>query len=156
MKKILLVSCVILSITLTSCATPYQATGFSGGYSQTKLGPNIYRVDFHGNGFTSTERASDFLMLRCAQLTLDAHYQFFAFLSDKNEGGDSSTVGYSTTTYSNGYANTFYVPPVSVYKPGEAVMIEMFHTPPKNVPYALNAEDVFSSITKKYGLNIAP
>lgn len=156
MKKLQLVSCFILTIYLAACATPYQSTGFRGGYSQTKLGPNIYRVDFKGNGFTSTERASDFLMLRCAQLTLDNNFQFFAFLNDKNEGHESSTAGFATTNYSTGSANTFYVPPVSVYKPGEAVMIEMFHTAPKNVQYALNAEDVFNSITKKYGLTLAP
>jgi hypothetical protein len=40
---------------LASCATPYESTGFLGGYSDTALAPDVYRISFQGNGYTSQE-----------------------------------------------------------------------------------------------------
>jgi hypothetical protein len=37
---------------LVGCATGYQAQGFTGGFDETQLSPNVYRVTFKGNGYT--------------------------------------------------------------------------------------------------------
>ena len=49
-------------ILLVGCGTAYQKMGFTGGYTETQLGENIFNVSFQGNGYTSRERASDFLL----------------------------------------------------------------------------------------------
>ena len=58
---------LVTVIGLTSCATGYQKQGFTGGFDETRLDRNIYRVAFKGNGFTSQERAADLVLLRCAE-----------------------------------------------------------------------------------------
>jgi hypothetical protein len=55
---------------LCSCATPYKSNGIAGGYSDTALAPDVYRISFQGNGYTSRDRAQDFAVLRAADLTL--------------------------------------------------------------------------------------
>ena len=40
------------TVLLSACATSYQADGFSGGFSETQLDTNVFRVSFRGNGHT--------------------------------------------------------------------------------------------------------
>ena len=70
---------------LAGCATPYQERGFSGGYTERKVEKNIFRVSFKGNSFTNKERASDFALLRCAELTLEKGFRFFAIANLRSE-----------------------------------------------------------------------
>jgi hypothetical protein len=39
---------VFVVILLTSCATTYQKQGFTGGFSETQLGENIFQISFKG------------------------------------------------------------------------------------------------------------
>lgn len=66
-KQILILA---LMVFLTGCATSYKPNGFigNGGFDETELAPNYYRVSFKGNEKTSRERASDFALLRAAEL----------------------------------------------------------------------------------------
>ena len=63
---------------LTGCATPYAKNGFSGGYSDVTLAPDVAVVSFQGNGFTSNDRALKIMMLRCADVTLENRYRYFS------------------------------------------------------------------------------
>ena len=62
-KPIVLALSLALTAALSACvtSTPYQViskTGLaSGGYSETKLEPNRFRVTFSGNTSTPRERA---------------------------------------------------------------------------------------------------
>lgn len=98
---------VILSLLLISgiqgCATSYQSSGFSGGFSETQLAPNIFTVRFKGNGFTNEERANDFTLLRSAQLTVDSGHTHFAIIDSESKMVRSS---YTTPTKTNTYVNT--------------------------------------------------
>lgn len=69
---------------LSSCATSYQTVGFTGGYSETQLAPDIFRVVFRGNGYTSRQRSQDFAMLRAAELVLTNKFTYFAVLRESN------------------------------------------------------------------------
>ena len=51
---------IIAAAMLSGCATTYQKQSFTGGYSETQLGENIFQVSFKGNRYTSRERVSDF------------------------------------------------------------------------------------------------
>src|SRR5262245_65287639 len=63
---------------LSGCATSYQSNGFTGGYSETQLAPDVFRVAFRGNRYTSPEQARDFCMLRAAELALQHGFTHLA------------------------------------------------------------------------------
>lgn len=65
-----------LSLVLVSC-TSYQSAGATGGFSETQLNATTYQVRFKGNGYTSKERTSQFLLRRAAELTLERGYRYF-------------------------------------------------------------------------------
>lgn len=77
---------------LISCATLYQPEGLTGGYSETRIAENVWRVFFRGNGFTSQERAIDFALLRSAELCLGSGYRYFVVIEVANEKDVSYTI----------------------------------------------------------------
>ncbi|MBX3605753.1 MAG: hypothetical protein KF788_10785 [Piscinibacter sp.] len=84
---------------LAGCATPYQASGLRGGFREVQLGENLYRVEFQGNGFTSTSRAEDYALLRCAELTLSRGYTHFGLSDSRSDESTSSFTTPTTTTF---------------------------------------------------------
>ena len=88
-------NCVIIlvSLVLTGCATSYQPKSYTGGYTDTKLDDDKYRVTFSGNQHTSADRVERYALLRAAEITLDYGYSHFVTV---NESGDSVS-RYSTT-----------------------------------------------------------
>lgn len=73
--KILAVS-AMAAISLSACvtATPYQPkapdAAQSGGYSETKLEADRWRVTFSGNSLTPRDSVENYLLYRAAELTL--------------------------------------------------------------------------------------
>ena len=49
---------VVAAALLAGCATPYQASGLRGGYTETRLDDNVYQVSFDGNAYVSAQRRS--------------------------------------------------------------------------------------------------
>ncbi len=73
-----------LALLAVGCAgkpTPYQPISSSsrvaGGYSETRLAADHFRVTFAGNSFTSRERVEASLLYRAAELTLQERYDWF-------------------------------------------------------------------------------
>jgi hypothetical protein len=66
-----------LLIWFMGCATGYHASTFAGGFQQTRLGVGMYQVRFRGNGFTSHDVVSNYLLRRCAELTLESGSRYF-------------------------------------------------------------------------------
>jgi hypothetical protein len=56
-----------------------------GGYSDTALAPDVYKISFGGNGYTTQERATDFAVLRAAELTLSHGYRYFGIINQKRK-----------------------------------------------------------------------
>lgn len=146
------------------CATSYQASGFSGGYSETQLDENVFRVTFRGNGYTRLERAADFTLLRSAELTLKNGFQYFAIIDANSDATHSS---YSTPTTSNttfnayGSGNYVYGDATTITtggqsyhisKPSSSNTIVCFKEKPE-ITFAYNAKLIYKSITEKYGIN---
>lgn len=73
---------------LSACATAYRSEGFMGGFSETALGPNMYRVSFQGSGVGEEGRVADFVLLRAAELTLREGYPYF-FVAGARESSDA-------------------------------------------------------------------
>lgn len=151
---------------VAGCSTPYQRAGFAGGYSETRLNEHVARVNFTGNGYTRAERAADFCMLRCAELTVEHGCQYFTII----QGGDSasySTYTTPTTSYTTGsvsvYGNTAYGSATTntyggqtylISKPSTTLLIACSRDRPEGQVGALNAQFINSSIRSKYGLPV--
>jgi hypothetical protein len=155
---------VTLALIMASCATPYSSSGFLGGYSDTALAPDVYRISFQGNGYTSKDRTQDFALLRAADLTLSHGYQYFGIINETEGGraGVINTPGYSYTS-GNAYAlgnmvygsaHTTYVPSVSIplFFPQSGLLIRCFRERPPGA-FALDASFVARSVREKYHMS---
>ena len=99
-----LLTLILCTFLVQGCATGYQKNGMSGGYTETRLGENIFMVTFRGNGFTSSEKASDFALLRSAELALENGYSYFEIVDANSH---ISTSSYTTPTTSTTTANAY-------------------------------------------------
>ncbi len=90
-------------ILLCGCATAYQPQSFSGGFTETQLSENIFQVNFNGNGYTDQEKATDFSLLRSAELTLEHGFKYFAVVDSQN---DSSISAHTTPLQAHTTVNT--------------------------------------------------
>jgi len=142
---------LFLAFVFCSGATPYKSHGIAGGHSDTARAPDVYRISFRGNGYTSRERAQDFAVLRAADLTLSHGYRYFAVVNE-TQGGSSgmiNTPGYSYTSgspvtagnYAFGNAHTAYVPGVSIpiYFPESGLLVRCFRERPEGFLFAFDA-----------------
>jgi len=162
MKKISVI--LVLLLILPGCATIYQPKGFTGGYSETLMKENLYRVSFRGNGFTSQERAFDFALLRCSELSLLHNYNYFAIVDASSYVSRSTYVTPTTTkTYSNiqlydNYAygsatSTTYGGQVyNIKKPRITLVVLCFKEEPNIKATVFDATFLSKSIRLKYKL----
>ena len=156
----------IFAALLVGCSTTYNANSFwnDGGYDEVQIDSNAWRVSFHGNEFTDKERATNFCLLRCAEICLQNGYSYFVIVSqDSSEKNTSyttptfTTPTYSTTNiigntaYTNTYgAQTFGGQTYHSSKPSTSNEIVCFKTKPKGTAY--NAEFLLRSMKVKYGI----
>ena len=160
--RFLLIS--ILAVFAVGCATPYQSAGLTGGYSETQLAPDVFRVSFQGNGYTSGDRAKDFVLLRAAELCLQRGFTCFAIIDESNSTttssfstpGQSQTTGYAyvcgnTTTY---MMSTTYSPGQTFFfhKPNAGLLVQGFHTKPAGI-FTFDAPFLQQSVRQRYGIN---
>lgn len=161
MKKALAVSLAVLII--SGCATAYQKDGFSGGFNETKIAPNAWRVTFAGNGYTSRTKAEDFTLLRSADLTLQSGFQYFAIVGSNS---DMSTVSSwtapttsTTNVTANRYGNTVTGTGTTtnyggntflISKPSSSNTIVMFKTEPQGHGMIYDAKFLCDSMGSKY------
>jgi len=70
---------IVICILAAGCATQYRSSDASitGGFSETQLAPDTWRVLVEGNSFTSRHHAEQFLMRRCAELALEQGKRYF-------------------------------------------------------------------------------
>ena len=151
----------------SGCATSYQSSGFTGGYSDTQLAPDVFRIFFRGNAYTSSERTQDFAMLRAAELTLQEGFTQFAII-DESSSVDVSTFTTPGSSYTTGSAyiggghgsyygtysgQTTYTPPQTYYmsKPRSEFLIRCFTDKPEDI-YTFDAAFLQQSLKEKYGI----
>lgn len=67
-----------------NCSTPYQPKGAIGGYSSIQLRENNYKVSFKGNQHTPAETVFDYLLRRCAQITIEENGKYFIIYEDSS------------------------------------------------------------------------
>ena len=149
----------VFAILLSACATPYQENGLTGGFTETQLDVNVFKVTFRGNGYTNRERAADFALLRSAELALEHGYSYFAIV-DSGQHSTNSTYTTPSTTYSSAsaYGNTAYGSSTTsghhtylISKPNATNTIICFKEKPQGFSY--NAEFIRKSLRAKYELD---
>jgi hypothetical protein len=157
---------IILVITLLEgCATTYQKEGFAGGYSETQLGENIFQVLFRGNGYTKPERASDFTLLRSAEITIENGFRYFVVV-ESNEYSKQSSFTTPTTSQTTGNAyisgnhvygdattTTYGGQTHTISKPRANNTILCYKDKPDFNGLVFEAEFVIKSIKAKYKMN---
>jgi hypothetical protein len=156
---------VLFSLAFTfGCATGYQAQGFTGGFAETQLRQDIFRVAFEGNAYTSAERAADFTLLRSAELVQENGYKYFVII-DEAQSIETSTYTSPTTTnttanvygsgnYATGTAtSTTYGGQTYHYqKPRSSNTILMLHDQDAVSGIAYEASFIIQSLREKYNL----
>lgn len=154
---------IMFVMLLQSCVTGYQRKAFTGGYSETQLDENVFRVSFSGNGYTRRERVSDFALLRSAELTLENGFKYFVIIDSGSFTSKSAftTPTRSTTTGSintfgnnstfNASSRTTGGQTFLISKPSESNTIVLFKEKPKDV-FSYNAEFIFKNMKQKYNI----
>jgi hypothetical protein len=143
---------------LASCATPYKSDGLMGGFSERQLSDDTFIVSFQGNGFTRDQRASDFLLLRCADLTVAHGGKFFRLVqsSDASRNMVYQTPGTTTTTGTvtgNTLSATTTTQPgmmVPMHFPHQTAMIQIRQE--KEGPEDVDAAMIAKSVRDSYGI----
>ena len=162
MKKIIFLE--VLVILISAYATSYQADSLTGGFSETQLGENIFQVSFRGNAYTRKNRATDFTLLRSAELTLEHGFRYFIITESEK---DTTVVPFTTPTHSH-TTGSAYVSGNYIYgsantttsgghtflmrKPTTTNTIVCFREKPEINNLVDDAKFVAASIKKKYGL----
>ena len=77
---------LLLPPLFAGCATSYQPEGSSGGFSDLMTGPDTAMVTCSGNGYTSAQRVMAMITLRCADVTLQHGYRYFAVTGIRDLG----------------------------------------------------------------------
>ena len=93
---------------LASCATPYQQSGLLGGFKDIRLSNNSFRVTFNGNAHTTSDKASNYCLLRCAELCLEHGFNYFVLISENTiiENSTHTSPRYARTTHIGNYSYT--------------------------------------------------
>lgn len=147
------------------CATAYQKTGFSGGYSDSLLQDDIYQVSFRGNGYTSRERANDFALLRSAEVTINMGFNYFIILNGSEYTHQSSyTTPMSSQTQGSAYVSGNYASyhgttnyyggqTYLINKPTAQFTIQTFKEKPSiTEKMYFDAQQIYTNLRKKYNL----
>ena len=159
--RFLLISLLTSALLITGCASPYKKEGFAGGFSETQLGENIWKVSFRGNGYTSGERAADLALLRSAELTLNNGFSYFALVDSKSANKVSVYQGDTTTTTRgkvDAYGNVDATSTTSggnlyfINKPRSTNLIMMFKDKKEAQGFAFDAQFICNSIGSKYDI----
>lgn len=87
-----LLGAIATATALTACSTPgllgmgtpYQASGWRGGYKSTELASNRFVVTFTANQYSDPADAADFALLRAAELTLERGFSDFTIVTGKD------------------------------------------------------------------------
>jgi len=140
-------SILLAAVILAGCATAYGPRGFTGGYGDTKLAEDLYRVTFSGNGKTSRDMVWHYWIYRCAELTQQKGYSHFIILKpndpvpqpvtrpmtntsqqgDARNGGDS--MGQLTPTATHSAPVYIYTPGITIVTYSGNAVVKMLRVP---------------------------
>lgn len=135
------------------CATTYQPHGLTGGFEESQVNANSFRVAFRGNGYTSTNRAEELTLLRSAELCLERGFPGFVLLRERTDLKNESLWMSNTTVrrgnvFSSGTNLNFSMPSTSN-------LVSCIAEKPANV-FSYDAVVLYESLTTKYQVPRSP
>ncbi|HEY9104789.1 CC0125/CC1285 family lipoprotein [Chitinimonas sp.] len=153
----------LLLISLTGCSTAYQANSLTGGFSETQLDTNLFKVTFQGNGFTKPEAVEEMALLRSAELTLKHGFTHFVVVNTQSRNNVAAvttpTQSYTTanatafgnTAYGSSQTTTYGGQTFLIATPSASNTILCFKGKPDTQALAYDASFICSSLGQKYG-----
>ncbi len=162
MRTIAAISLAVLL--LAGCATTYQPEGLSGGFSETQLDTNVFRVSFRGNGYTRAERAEELALLRSAELTLKNGFTHFVVIDGRSREQlgtyttptqsytTANATAYGNSAYGTARTTTYGGQTFLISKPSTTNTIMCFNGKPDIQSLVFDAKFVCSSLGQKYGV----
>ncbi len=105
-RKAIVAALATSTLMVAGCATetryrPATGQGFNRtGYSDRRIEPNRFLVNFQGNSVTSRDTVERYLFFRAAELTLQNGYDYFV-MADRDT--DRQTRTYSTPGFGGGF-----------------------------------------------------
>lgn len=151
-------------VIFAGCATSYQPSGFSGGFSEVQLDTNVFRVSFVGNGYTSTGKAEEFALLRSAEITIKNNFTHFVIINSRSRQDLSSyttpTNSYTTanatrfgnSAYGTANTTTHGGETTVIAKPNITNTIMCFNGKPVLQSFIYDATFLCASLGKKYNI----
>ena len=142
----------LVAALLGGCATKYQDMGFTGGVTAEPVMTDVYRIVARGNGFASSDRVQDFVLMKAAETTLAAGCAYFVILekNDRTNVAVGQTPGMVQTSVAGNTAFTTYTPGATynIVKPGEALIIRVLRLSTGQAPSAgaWPAQDIANNI----------
>lgn len=94
--------CILFpALLMAACSTitHYQPLHNGVGYSEQKLEVNRYRISFDGNSYTDRATVQNYVLYRCAELTLAQGYDYFKVATQSAEAEPQDRSG----TFSFGF-----------------------------------------------------
>ena len=157
MKSTLSLMVLLAAVMLTGCATGYGPKGMSNwGYEEQQIDESSYRVSFHGNSNTPSDKVWNYWMYRCAELTKIKGFEFFSIIIEKKKTGalpgDNGLRPVNLRDGEEGRLSkaAYYYRPGSTYTVTtyhSSAIIKMYRNPlPSDVKFALNAQSVLDSL----------
>lgn len=104
---------LVAAVLLASCATQYQRQGPTGGYTDTQIAPDVFRVTIRGNAFLSDEQAHRFAMRRAAEITIQRGFTYLTII-ESSSGSVSSVAQLGRDFRGNPSYTTVHKPRVYV------------------------------------------
>lgn len=153
---------LVLPIILSACATTYQPQGLSGGFSETQLDTNVFKVSFRGNGYTHAERAEDLALLRSAELTLKNGFTHFAVIDSQSREKHgtytpptqsyttANATAYGNSAYGTAQTTTYGGQTFHISKPSTTNTIMCFKEKPDIQGLVYDAQFLCNSLGSKY------
>lgn len=149
----------LLALAFGGCAlasaTGYQAAGPDGGFSELQLAPDMFRVAFQGNTYTSQERVADMALLRAAELALTHGASYFVVLNQLRESRsfpNQPSVPFPYASY--GYAHWGPPTPTILVRDHRAELaIKLMREEPGPSASAYSATLLRNELRQRYGLN---
>ena len=100
---------ILFLILISSCSTPYQKSGLTGGYKEYVLGDSTFKITARGNAFTSLEKVQNIVLVRSAELC--SKYDDVVEVISSNSRFKTnlySTPSQPVTTYGSNQTSTVY------------------------------------------------
>lgn len=135
------------------CATGYQPNSLTGGFEESQLNANSFRVSFRGNGYTTPNRAEELTLLRSAEICLEHGFPGFVLLRERTDVKNDS-IWLSNSTYHRG--NYFSSGTnLTFSSPSTSNLVSCINEKPANA-FAYEARVLYESLTAKYAVPRSP